>query len=84
MTSLTDEQGQALYGPNPGLHLGPFLIGLFLDSILLGTVLTSFWTWWSHCEAKEKIWIKVLVVSTYPIYSSSMTDVPTPVLLDDT
>ena len=63
MFAITDAQAQAIYGSDPGLYLGPYMIGLFLDSILLGALVPAFAGWLSFSAPQEKRWIKALVVS---------------------
>jgi hypothetical protein len=59
--AITDEQGQALYGSDPGLHLGPYILALLIDALLLGVNIQLF-IWWCSFSSQEKRPIKVLVV----------------------
>jgi hypothetical protein len=59
---LSDLQGQAIYSDNPALHIGPFLMALFFDSIMFGAIIPAFVKWLTHSR-QEKKWIKGLVVS---------------------
>lgn len=66
---LSDTQIAALarfyYGGDARLKtLAPYIVGTWIDALLMGILLVLFLRWQTNVASTDKLWTKVLVVST--------------------
>ncbi|KAK1926718.1 hypothetical protein DB88DRAFT_538595 [Papiliotrema laurentii] len=61
LTPGQNAAAEALFGGNPGLKIGPFLLGFFFDSLLVGIVVMMFLHWQAWSSARESTVIRILV-----------------------
>ncbi|CAD6565555.1 MAG: 60S ribosomal protein L15 [Tremellales sp. Tagirdzhanova-0007] len=64
-----EEVAKARLSTDLGTSLGPYIVGMFFDAVLLGVCLQLFSRWYTYCSVGEKKWVKILVVFRFALFA---------------